>query len=94
MFLLDLGLNNKISVLLVFKDILFALCHAVRSLKSWLMCFLFYFKESSTSSKLVSSAKSCTLLNFMVSFRSLMYIKKSIAPRTEPSGTPSSIKVL
>ena len=34
MFLLDLGLNSKISVLLVFKDILFALSHVVRRFKS------------------------------------------------------------
>ena len=41
MFLLDLDLNSKILVLLVFKDILFALNHVVRSFKSWLMCLSF-----------------------------------------------------
>ena len=51
MFLLDLGLN-KILVLLVFKDILFALSHVVRSFTSWLMCLFIFFKELSTSSKL------------------------------------------
>ena len=65
MFLLNLGLNSKISVLLVFEDILFALSHAVKSFKSWLMCLFISFKELTTRSKLVSSAKWCTLMNFM-----------------------------
>ena len=68
MLLLDLGLNSKISVLLVFKDILFALSHVVRSFKSWLICLLIFFKELSASSKLVSSAKWCTLQNFVAWF--------------------------
>ena len=94
MFLLDLGLNSKILVLIVFKDILFALSHAVRSFKSWLICLLIFFKVLSTSSKLVSSAKWCTLMNFMAWFMSLMHIKKSIGPRTEPCGTTNPIKAL
>ena len=49
-FLLDLGLNSKISVLLVFKDTLLALSYVVRSFKSSLMCFFIFFKELSTSS--------------------------------------------
>ena len=65
MFLLDLGLNSKIMVLLVFEDILFALSHVVKSFKSWLMCLFIFFKELCTSSKLVSSVKWCTLLDFM-----------------------------
>ena len=65
MFLLDLGLNSKISVLLVFKDILFALSHVVRSFKLRLMCLFIFCKELSTGTKLVSSAKWCTQLNFM-----------------------------
>ena len=65
MFLLDFGLNSKISVLLVFKDILLALSHVVRSFKSWLICLFIFSKELSTSSKLVSSTKWCALLNFM-----------------------------
>ena len=76
MFLLDLGLNSKISVLLVFKDILLALSHVVRSFKSWLICLFIFSKELSTSSKLVSSTKWCALLNFMAWFRSLMYISE------------------
>ena len=43
MFLLDLGLNSKISVLLIFKDILFAISHVLRSFKSWLVCFLSFW---------------------------------------------------
>ena len=54
MFLLDLGLNSKILVLLIFRDILFALSHVVRIFKSWLMCFYIFFKELCTSSKLLS----------------------------------------
>ena len=65
MFLLGLGLNSKIPVLLVFKDILFALSHVVRSFKSWLKCLFIFFKELSASSKLVLSAKWCNVLNFM-----------------------------
>ena len=64
MFLLDLGLKSKISVLLVFKDIVFALSHVVISFKSRLICLFIFFKGLSTSSKLVSSAKWCTLCAF------------------------------
>ena len=64
MFLLGLGLNSKIPVLLVFKDILFALSHVVRSFKSWLKCLFIFFKELLASSKLVLSGKWCNLLNF------------------------------
>ena len=93
MFLLDLGLNSKILVLLLFKYIiLFALSHVVRSFKSWLMCLFIYFKELSLSSKLVLSAKWCTLLNFMSCFRSFMYIKNSSGLRIKPCGTADSIK--
>ena len=87
MFLFDLCLSSKILVLLVFKDTLFALSHVVRSFKSWLLCLFMFFKELSTSSKLVSSTKWCTLLNFMVWFRSLIYIRKSSGWQTEPCGT-------
>ena len=92
MLLLDLGLNSKISVLLVFKDILFALSHVVRSFKSWLICLFIFFKELSTSIKLVLSANWCTLLNFKVWFRSLMYIRKSSWPRMNPVGTQALSK--
>ena len=64
MFLLDLGLKSKISVLLVFKGIVFALSHVVISFKSRLICLFIFFKELSASSKLVSSAKWCTLRAF------------------------------
>ena len=80
MFLLDLGLNSNF--------------YLVKSFRSWLICLFIFLKELSTSSKLVSSAKWCTLLNFMAWFRSLMYIRKSSGPRTEPCGTPNSIKAL
>ena len=65
MFLVDVGLNSKILVLLVFKDILFTLSHVVRSFKSWLKCLFIFFKELSIGGKSVSSAKWCTLLNCM-----------------------------
>ena len=88
LFLLDLGLNSKISVLRVFKDILFALSHVLRTFKLWLM-FIF-FKKLSTRSKLASSAKWCTLLNFMT----LMYIRKSSGPRTDPKLYQSIVRFL
>ena len=94
MFLLDLALNSKILVLLVDKDILFALSHVVRIFELRLICLFIFFKEFTTSSKLVSSTKWCTLLNSMPWFRSLMYIRKSSGPRTEPCWTPNSIKAL
>ena len=94
MFLLDLGLNSETLVLLVFKDILFPLSYVLRSFKWWLIRLFIFFKELSTSSKLISCAKWCTLLNFMPRFRSLMYIRKSSGPRAEPYGTPKSTKAL
>ena len=93
MFLSDLALNNKMSVLLVLKDILFALSHVVRTFKPWLISLFIIFKELSTTSKYISSAKWCTLLNFMA-WWSLMYIKKSSGSRTESCRTSKSIKVL
>ena len=45
MFLLDLGLNRKVSILLVFKDILFALSHLVKSFRSWLICLFTFLKS-------------------------------------------------
>ena len=84
MFLLGLGLNSKILVLLVFKDNLFALSHVVRSFKSWLMYLFIFF------SKLVLSANG----GFHGLIRLLMYIKKSSGSKTEPCGTPNSIKAL
>ena len=93
-FLLDLDLNNsKTSVLLVFKDILFALSQVVRSFTSWLIC-LFIFLKGYLQVKLVSSAKWCTLLNFKTLFKSLIYVRRNSGPRTEPCGTPNSIKAL
>ena len=94
MFFLEIGLNSKILVLLVSEDILFALSHLVGSFKSWLISLFVFFKELCISSKLVLSAKWCTLLNYKAWFRSLMYIKKSSGPRTEHCGTLNSIKAL
>ena len=92
--LLYLGMNSKISVLLVFIYILFALSHVVRRFKSFFMFFLIFFKELSTSSKLVLSANWCTLLYFMACFRSLMNIKESNKPRSELFETLNSVKAL
>ena len=64
MFFLEIGLNSKILVLLVSEDILFALSHLVGSFKSWLISLFVFFKELCISSKLVLSAKWCTLLNY------------------------------
>lgn len=43
-FVLDLGLDSKTTVLLIFIDILLALSRVVTNFKSWLMCLLFFFK--------------------------------------------------
>ena len=45
MFLSDLVLNNKMSVLLVLKDILFALSHVVRTFKPWLISLFIILKS-------------------------------------------------
>ena len=58
----DFGLNNIISVLLAFNDILFALSQMFSSFKSWLMCLFIFFSDLSDSSRFVSSAKWCTSL--------------------------------
>ena len=42
---------------------------------------------------LVSSAKCRVVQNFMVEWRSLIYIKNNKGPKTEPCGTPYCILV-
>ena len=49
----DFGLNNTISVLLAFNDILFALSQMFNSFKSWLMCLFIFFSDLSDSSRFV-----------------------------------------
>ena len=41
-FVLDLGLDSKTTVLLIFIYILLALSPVVTNFKSWLMCFFFF----------------------------------------------------
>ena len=40
-FVLDLGLDSKTTVLLIFIDILLPLSRVVTNFKSWLMCLFF-----------------------------------------------------
>ena len=58
----DFGLNNIISVLLAFNDIIFALSQMFNSFKSWLMCLFIFFSEMSESSRFVSSVTLFTSL--------------------------------
>ena len=50
-------LHQMISVLLAFKDILFALGQAFRSFRSLLMCLFLFFNNLSDRIKLISPAK-------------------------------------
>ena len=78
-----LGLNSKISVLLVLKLILFDLNQWIRSAKSWFIRFSICFRDLCISNRLVSSAKWCVLLLLMDTFTSFMKIMNESSPNTE-----------
>ena len=67
---LDLNITN--SVLLVFKDSLFALIHSTTSFNSLLIYFIILFIDLSARIKLLSSAKWWTELNSMALCKSLI----------------------
>ena len=77
----DFGLNNKISVLLAFNDILFALSQMFSSFKSWLMCLFIFFSDLSESSRFMSSAKWCTSLYLIALLRSFMQMRNNKGPK-------------
>ena len=85
--ILCFGLKIIISVLLVFKLILFALSHCTRSAKSWFIKEFIFFSDLFINSRLVSSAKWFT---FEVTdrFKSLINIINSRGPSTDPCRTP------
>ena len=80
----DFGLNNIISVLLAFNDIIFALSQMFNSFKSWLMCLFIFFSGLSDSSRFVSSAKWCKSVYLITLLRSLMQIRNSKTSRADP----------
>ena len=85
---LFLDLNITISVLLVFNNNLLALIQLKVSFKSLLIC-LYFLRELSMRSKLVSSAKWLNSeLNFAAWFRSLINKMKRRGSCTDPFGTP------
>ena len=87
-WLLCSGLKITASVVLVFKLILFALSHCTRNAKSWFIKEFVFFNDLFISSRLVSSAKWCTLLDVIDRFKSLINIINSRSPRTNPCRTP------
>ena len=86
--ILCFGLKITISVLLVFKLISFALSHCTRSAKSWFIKEFIFFSDLFINSRLVSSAKWCTLLDVTDKFKSLINIINSRSPSTDPCRTP------
>ena len=82
------GRKMIISVLLVFKLILFDLSHFDKNDRSWLMCLLIFFKDLFEYKRFVSSANRCTSLFLIALWRSLINIKNSKGPKTDPWGTP------
>ena len=85
------GRKMIISVLLVLKLILFDLSHFDKNDRSWLMCLIF-FKDLFEYERFVSSANRCTSPFLIALWRSLINIKNSKGPKTDPWGTPWIIK--
>ena len=86
------GRKMIISVLLVFKLILFDLSHFGKNDRSWLMCLLIFFKDLFEYKRFVLSANRCTSLFLIALWRSLINIKNSKGPKTDPWGTPWVIR--
>ena len=79
-----LGLNIIISVLSTFNEILFALSQCTISFRSSFMCLFSGFSEEWGYNKFVSSAKWVVDECLITLWRSLMYTRNKIGPRTEP----------
>ena len=87
------GQKMIISVLLVLKLILFELSHFDKNNRSWLMCLLIFFnKDLFEYKRFVWSANRCTSLFLIALWRSLINIKNSKGPKTDPWGTPWVIR--
>ena len=76
------GLNDKISVLLVVRLILYD--HWTRSANPWFISFLICFRDLFISNRLVSSTEWWTLLLLMDTFKLFMKIMNKSRPNTEP----------
>ena len=92
--ILFLGLNITSSVLLVFKDSLFALIHWTTNFKSLFICLFIFFIDLSVRMRLVSSAKWWTELNSTDLYKSLMNKINRRGPKTDSCGTPYIIYFL
>ena len=86
--ILFLGLNITSSVLLVFKDSLFALIHWTTYYKSLFICLFIFFIDLSVRIRLVLSVKWWTELNSTDLCKSLINIINRRGPKTDPCGTP------
>ena len=86
--ILFLDLNITSSVLLVFKDSLFALIHSTTSFKSLFICLFIFFIDLSVRIRLVSSAKWWTELNSTALCKSLISNINRRDPKTDPCGAP------
>ena len=86
--ILFLGLNITSSVLLVFKDSLFALIYSTTSFKSLFICIFIFFVDLSVRIRLVSSAKWWTELNSTALCKSLINNINRRGPKADPCGTP------
>ena len=97
-FFYFLGWKRIISVLFELSEIWFALSYCTICTKSWLIyLFIFLsdlFKKKKEHLYFVLSAKWWINECEIASFRSLMYIRKSKGPGTDPCGTPYDITVL
>ena len=86
--ILFLGLNITSSVLLVFKDSLFALIHWTTNFKSLFICLFIFFIDLSVRMRLVSSTKWWTELNSTYLCKSLINKINRRGPKTDHCGTP------
>ena len=82
------GQNISISVLLVFRLILFDLSHRTKRDQSLLISLLICFRDLLIRNMLVSSAKWWILLFLIETCKSLIKIRNNSGPKTEPCGTP------
>ena len=86
--ILFLGLNIRSSVLLVFKDSLFALTHSTTNCKSLLICLFIFSIDLSVRIRLVASAKWWTELNSTALCKSLINKINKRGPKTDLWGIP------
>ena len=86
-----LGLKTISYVFQTFSEILLALSQFVRFFRTIFKSLVNLFCDLLMISRIVSSAKWWTLQCLIATCRSLMYIRKSKGPKTDPCGTPHVI---